>query len=183
MELTFCTHLCDGHEDVSLRGITKGNSSINSSSCYALKSITTFLTMAMLPHAAPQCLLPTTRTSSSGTPGGPPVLGWEVWTQGPPSSIAVLPLRLSSFLLSLTQGQTRTRLPALSSFSLSLLGRALIPPRGGTFMTQFSPKAPHPNTIMLEIGASTFECWRVTNIQSISITHKKIYVIIISYQK
>ena len=71
MELTFCMHLCDGHEDVSLRGLTKGNSSINNSSCYALKSITTFLTMAMLPHAAPQCLLHTTRTSSSGTPGGP----------------------------------------------------------------------------------------------------------------
>ena len=52
---------------------------------------------------------------------------------------------------------------------------------GGTLITQFSPKALHPNTITLEIRASTYECWKVANIQSISITHKN-YVIIISCQ-
>lgn len=119
MELIFCMHLCDGHEDVSLRGLTEGHSLINDSSCHALKSIAT------LPWPCFRMLLLSiycaTRTSSSGAPGGgPPVLAWEVWAQGPSNSIAVLPPRLSSFLLSFTQGQTPTSLPALSSFSLCL---------------------------------------------------------------
>ena len=69
MELVFCTHLCDGHEDVSLRGLTEGHSLINDSSCHALKSIST------LPWPGFRMLLLSiycaTRTSSSGAPGGP----------------------------------------------------------------------------------------------------------------
>ena len=135
MELVFCTHLCDGHEDVSLRGLTEGHSLINDSSCHALKSIST------LPWPGFRMLLLSiycaTRTSSSGAPGGPtsPCMGslgsralqQHCWTSTPTAllgfhsnSIAGLPPRLSSFLLSFTQGQTPTSLPALSSFSLCL---------------------------------------------------------------
>ena len=160
MELVFCTHLCDGHEDVSLRGLTEGHSLINDSSCHALKSIAT------LPWPGFRMLLLSiycaTRTSSSGAPGGPtsPCMGslgsralqQHCWTSTPTAlldfhsnsiaglplqqhcwastptallgfhsnSIAGLPPRLSSFLLSFTQGQTPTTLPALSSFSLCL---------------------------------------------------------------
>lgn len=86
MELIFCMHLCDGHEDVSLRGLTEGHSLINDSSCHALKSIAT------LPWPCFRMLLLSiycaTRTSSSGAPGGAhQSLHGKFGLKGPPTAL------------------------------------------------------------------------------------------------
>ena len=201
MELVFCTHLCDGHEDVSLRGLTEGHSLINDSSCHALKSIAT------LPWPGFRMLLLSiycaTRTSSSGAPGGPtsPCMGslgsralqQHCWTSTPTAllgfhsnSIAGLPLQQhcwastqAFFLPPLLYSGSDPHQPSSSVlvFSVSLLVRALIPPRGWHLHDPIFSQGP----LTLEIRASTFQCWRVT-FSSYQLPTKKISVILISYQ-
>ena len=59
-----------------------------------------------------------------------------------------------------------------TEIDLPLLIRILIPSCGFTFRTSFKPnyfpKALSPNTITLEVRASTYEFWGDINIQSIT---------------
>ena len=118
--------------------------------------------------------------------GGPPVLAWEVWAQGPSNSIAGLPLQQhcwastqAFFLPPLLYSGSDPHQPSSSVlvFSVSLLVRALIPPRGWHLHDPIFSQGP----LTLEIRASTFQCWRVT-FSSYQLPTKKISVILISYQ-
>ena len=150
--------------------------------------------MARLPHAAPQYLLRNQDIKQWRSWGAHQSLHGKFGLKGPPTalldfhsnSIAGLPLQQhcwastqAFFLPPLLYSGSDPHQPSSSVlvFSVSLLVRALIPPRGWHLHDPIFSQGP----LTLEIRASTFQCWRVT-FSSYQLPTKKISVILISYQ-
>lgn len=113
----------------------------------------------MLPHAAPQYLLRNQDIKQWRSWGGPTSpcmgsLGSRALQQHCCTSTQAF------FLPPLLYSGSDPHQPssAVLIFSVSLLVRALIPPRGWHLHDPYFYQGP----LTLEIRASTFECWRVT---------------------